>query len=100
MELAKLKKDNMEWLEIEFQRPDELPELLEYYKKKILRALDLNDLTAAKKAISDFKKATLDRDSLIDLIEKHKGWIFKRNSEIAAALEKAQKKKNYLSIGF
>ncbi|TAN35236.1 MAG: M48 family peptidase [Candidatus Methanoperedens sp.] len=28
-----------------------------------------------------------------DLIEKHKGWIFKRNSEIAAALEKAQKKK-------
>ncbi len=28
-----------------------------------------------------------------DLIEKHKGWILKRNSEIAAALEKAQKKK-------
>lgn len=27
------------------------------------------------------------------LIEKHKGWIFKRNSEIAEALEKAQKKK-------
>ncbi len=28
-----------------------------------------------------------------DLIEKHKGWIFRRNSEIVAALEKAQKKK-------
>ena len=28
-----------------------------------------------------------------DLIEKHKGWIFRRNSDIAAALEKAQKKK-------
>ena len=28
-----------------------------------------------------------------DLIEKYKGWIFKRSSEIAAALEQAQKKK-------
>lgn len=28
-----------------------------------------------------------------DLIEKHQDWIFKRNSEIAAALEQAQKKK-------
>jgi hypothetical protein len=28
-----------------------------------------------------------------DLIEKHKSWIFRRNSEIKAALEKAQKKK-------
>lgn len=28
-----------------------------------------------------------------DIIEKHKGWIFKRNSDIAAALEKAQKRK-------
>ena len=27
IEFAKLKKDNMEWLEIELQRPDELPEL-------------------------------------------------------------------------
>ncbi len=28
-----------------------------------------------------------------DLIEKHQDWIFKRSSEIAAALEQAQKKK-------
>ncbi len=28
-----------------------------------------------------------------DIIEKYKEWIYKRNSEIAAALEKAQKKK-------
>jgi hypothetical protein len=68
IELAKLKKDNMEWLEIEFQRPDELPELLEYYKKKISRAMDLNDLTAAKKAIADFKKASPDRESQIDIM--------------------------------
>jgi hypothetical protein len=68
IELAKLKKDNMEWLEIEFQRPDELPELLEYYKKKISKAFDLNDLTAAKKAIADFKKASPDRENLIDLM--------------------------------
>ncbi len=28
-----------------------------------------------------------------DIIEKHKNWIYKRNSEIATALEKAQKKR-------
>ncbi len=28
-----------------------------------------------------------------DIIEKHKDWIYKRNSEIIAALEKAQKKR-------
>ncbi len=68
IEIAKLKKDNMEWLEIEFQKPDELPELLEFYKKKISRALDSNDFTAAKKAISDFKKASPERESLIDIM--------------------------------
>ncbi len=68
IEFAKLKKDNMEWLEIEFQRPGGLPELIEYYKKKISRALDLNDLTTARKAIADFKKASPDRESLIDLM--------------------------------
>jgi len=68
IELAKLKKYNMEWLEIEFQRPDGLLELLEYYKKKISRALDSNDLTSGKKAISDFKKASPSRESLIDIM--------------------------------
>lgn len=68
IELAKLKKYNMEWLEIEFQKPDKLPELLEYYKKKISRALDSNDLKAGKKAISDFKKASHSRERLIDIM--------------------------------
>ena len=68
IELAKLKKYNMEWLEIEFQKPYKLPELLEYYKKKISRALDSNDLTVGKKAISDFKKASPSRESLIDIM--------------------------------
>lgn len=68
IELAKLKKYNMEWLEIEFQKPEGLPELLEYYKKKISKALDSNDFTAAKKAITDFKKASPDRENLIDLM--------------------------------
>jgi hypothetical protein len=68
IELAKLKKYNMEWLEIEFQKPDEPPELLEYYKKKISRALDSNDLTAGKKAIGDFKKTLPSRESLIDIM--------------------------------
>ena len=65
---AKLNKDNMEWLEIELQKPDELPELLKYYKMKISKALDSIDFTAAKKAISDFKKASPDRENLIDLM--------------------------------
>jgi len=68
IEGAKLNKDNMEWLEIELQKPEELPELLKYYKMKISKALDLNDFTAAKKAISDFKKASPDRENLIDLM--------------------------------
>ncbi len=68
IELAKLKKYNMEWLEIELQKPDELPELLKYYKMKISKALDSNDFTAAKKAITDFKKASPDRENLIDLM--------------------------------
>lgn len=34
-----------------------------------------------------------DHNDYVDLIEKHKGWIYRRNSEIAAALEKAQTKK-------
>jgi len=29
----------------------------------------------------------------IDIMEKHKGWIYKRSSEIATALEEAQKKR-------
>lgn len=68
IEFAKLKKDNMEWLEIELQKPDELPELLKYYKMKISKALESNDLTTAKKAIIDFKKAVSDRENLIDLM--------------------------------
>ena len=68
IESAKLNKDNMEWLEIELQKPDELPELLKYYKMKISKALDSNDLTAAKKDITDFKKASPDREKLIDLM--------------------------------
>jgi len=67
-ELAKLKKYNMEWLEIEFQRPKGPPELLEYFKKKISRALDSNDLTAGKKAIADFKKTSPDKESQIDIM--------------------------------
>ncbi len=68
IELAKLNKYYMEWLEIEFQRPGELPELLEYFKKKISKALDSNDLTAGKKAIADFKKTSPDKESQIDIM--------------------------------
>ena len=68
IESAKLNKDNMEWLEIELQKPNELPELLKYYKMKISKALDSNDFTAARKAITDFKKASSDREDLIDLM--------------------------------
>lgn len=68
IEIAKLKRDNMEWLEIEFQKPDGLPELLKFYKMKISKALDSNDLTRAKKAISDFEKNSPEREDVIDLM--------------------------------
>jgi hypothetical protein len=35
---------------------------------KISKALDSNDFTSAKKAISDFKKASPDRENLIDIM--------------------------------
>jgi len=59
VESAKLNKDNMEWLEIELQKPDELPELLKYYKMKISKALDSNDFTAPKKTSLISKKPHL-----------------------------------------
>lgn len=68
IESAKLNKNNMEWLEIELQKPDELSEVIKYYKMKISKALDSNDFAAANKAIKDFKKAPPDRENLIDLM--------------------------------
>ena len=73
-ELAKLRKDNMVWLETKFQDPEDIQKSVEHYKKKIscgfyTRSGDLNiRLSEAKKAISDFKKASKDRESLIDLM--------------------------------
>ncbi|MCG7848759.1 MAG: hypothetical protein MIO93_06220 [ANME-2 cluster archaeon] len=42
--------------------------MLEYFKKKISKALDSNDLTAGKKAIDDFSKTLPDRESQIDIM--------------------------------
>jgi len=68
-ELAKLRKDNMAWLETKLQGSEHLSESVEYYKKKILGSFEGRiNLKDAKKAISDFKKASNDRESLIDLM--------------------------------
>ncbi|MBU4223059.1 MAG: hypothetical protein KKA10_15820 [Euryarchaeota archaeon] len=68
MKSTELKKTLEQFDKKDLQKPDELLELLKYYKMKISKALDSNDFTAAKKAISDFKKASPDRENLIDLM--------------------------------
>lgn len=68
-ELAKLQKDNMAWLETKLQGSEHLSESVEYYKKKILSSFEGRiNLKVAKKAISDFRKASNERESLIDLM--------------------------------
>ena len=69
LELAKLQKDNMAWLETKLQGSEHLSESVEYYKKKILSSFEGRiNLKVAKKAISDFRKASNDSESLIDLM--------------------------------
>ncbi len=67
-DLAKLRKDNMVWLDARIMGQEELPKLVEHYKEKILSGFWELDLKVAKKCISDFKKASRDRESLIDLM--------------------------------
>lgn len=69
LELARLRKDNMAWLETKLQGSEHLAESVEHYKKKILSGFEGRiKLNVAKKAISDFRKASNDRESLIDLM--------------------------------
>jgi len=68
IELAKLQKDNMAWLDAKLLGQEEFPKLVEYYKEKIMSSFWELDLKLAKKGISDFKKASKDREGLIDLM--------------------------------
>lgn len=68
IELAKLRKDNRVWLDARLMGQEELPKLVEHYKEKILNGFWELDLKVAKKGISDFKKASKDREGLIDLM--------------------------------
>ncbi len=69
LEIAKLRKDNMVWLETKIQGSENLEESVEHYKKKILNGFEGRiKLNVAKKAISDFRKASNDKESLIDLM--------------------------------
>lgn len=74
LELAKLRKDNMTWLETRLTGPEELSKSVEHYKEKIMsgfydKAGDLEiRLSIARQAISDFRKASKDRESLVDLM--------------------------------
>lgn len=69
LELARLRKDNMSWLETKLKGSAHLAESVEHYKNKILSGFEGRiKLNVGKKAISDFRKASNDRESLIDLM--------------------------------
>ncbi|MBU4245664.1 MAG: DUF6155 family protein [Nanoarchaeota archaeon] len=74
LELAKLRKDNAAWLEAKLCGSEKHSESIEHYKQKILSGFYKRSgwpqlkLSEAKRAISDFKKASKDNALLIDLM--------------------------------
>lgn len=74
LELAKLRKDNAAWLETKLFGSEKHAESIDYYKQKILSGFYTRSggpqikLSEAKRAISDFKKASKDNTFLIDLM--------------------------------
>lgn len=73
-ELAKLRKENLVYLEAKFAGPSELLEVIQYYKKIIqnefypMRGEPKMRLSIAKKAINDFKKASQNKEAVLDLM--------------------------------
>ena len=71
LDLAKLRKENIEWLQAKIKGQDGIIDTLEYFKKKILAALwpepkiRLHD---AKKAIADFRKISNKPEHIIELM--------------------------------
>ena len=70
LEIAKLRKENSEWLQAKLKGESGINETLEYYKKKINEALedDRIKLIDAKKAISDFRKISKNPAHIIELM--------------------------------
>ena len=70
LEIAKLRKENSEWLQAKLKGESGINETLEYYKKKINEALgdDRIKLIEAKKAISDFRKISKNPAHIIELM--------------------------------
>ena len=70
LEIAKLRKENYEWLQAKLKGETGINETLEYYKKKINEALgdDRIKLIDAKKAISDFRKISNKPEYVIELM--------------------------------
>ena len=73
-ELAKLRKDNMDWLTTRFQDSKCNQKTIEIYKKKIHsgfytpRGFPRGKFAEAKRAISDFKQASKDKEAIIGLM--------------------------------
>ena len=74
LELAKLRKNNIDWLTTRFQDSECNEKTIEIYKEKIQNSFytktgrPKTDLLKAKRAVSDFKKASKDKESIIDLM--------------------------------
>jgi len=73
-ELANLRKENLVYLEAKFAEPFELPKVIQYYKEIIRdefypkRGESKMRLSVARKAISDFRKASKNEKAVIDLM--------------------------------
>jgi len=73
-ELVNLRGENRAYVEAKFAKPSELPTAIEHYKKIIeneffpKRGDPKMRLTVAKKAITDFKKATNSLEGVLDLM--------------------------------
>jgi len=70
IDLAKLRKENSEWLQAKLKGEGGINETLEYYKKKINEAFGDGriKLIESKKAISDFRKISKNPAHFIELM--------------------------------
>ncbi|RZN68445.1 MAG: hypothetical protein EF807_05935 [Candidatus Methanolliviera hydrocarbonicum] len=74
IELANLRKENLVYLEAKFAEPSELLEVTQYYKKIVqnefypMRGEPKMRLSIAKRAVSDFKKASQNKEAVLDLM--------------------------------
>ena len=71
IDLASLRKENKEWLELKLGGNADMPKSLAYFKNKIHSSIFNGrkpNLKEARKAISDFRKILDDKESILDLM--------------------------------